>query len=279
MSNIKNSNEPVKKVEDSTAEHSNPKENNGEPATGVGTSVNVSPTPKCQCHTAEKEKNPRKWWEIVLAYLPLLISAGALAVSFGSCNASWQSATAAQRSAGATEQSAIANQQNVATAKAALDAAIERDRRDQRAWIGMRDTRLVNPVQAGQPITISTQLQNTGKTPALDVRIPLKRGIVEPPNLASFEVPADDRLQSQVYLVSPTESQTALFRISGVHVTEEVAAAVNEGKAPLYLYGVLTYKDVFDHSRRTRVCVMFRNIRMYPMPAELCDKEGYNHME
>ena len=70
----------------------------------------------------------------------------------------------------ADERNMAAMEASNQQSRAALDASIEASRNDQRAWLGIVDLRLEKEPIANEDMKITFTIQNTGKTPAVNVR-------------------------------------------------------------------------------------------------------------
>src|SRR5882724_11400558 len=103
--------------------HDGSTEHDRKPESGAIPTIEVHSAPDHYTKPTQTEKKPQMWLEAIWKVIPIALSVIALFVSTDSRDASRESAKAAQR--------------NADTAKAAFDAAVERDRRDQRAWIGV----------------------------------------------------------------------------------------------------------------------------------------------
>jgi hypothetical protein len=150
---------------------------------------------------------------------------------------------------------------------------------DQRPRVAVGNIRIVGPVVASKGIMFSMELTNTGKDPALEVRLPAWWGVIEPPSRESFAIPASHPLQEKSFVVPPLTTITSTLHVSGDRITEELVAAINKGEVPLYVYGELPYTDASGHHYKTYVCAVFRHTGEFPRFSELCSKSSYNHME
>ncbi len=138
---------------------------------------------------------------------------------------------------------------------------------DQRAWVGLTEA-VVQPLTAsGGGFTI--KLQNTGKTPALDLQISDIITIEDINQLADLEEPNMTALSSAGTLMPGAVYTTDVwFKTSPDAVsslTHDQLGAVN--------FIRLTYKDVFQRPHSTKVCFYWRSGLSRVKP---CD--GYNEL-
>jgi hypothetical protein len=154
----------------------------------------------------------------------------------------------------ADERMAAALENNVAQAGKALNATIDQSHLDQRAWVGADKINQFNFV-AGPGFAVPFDVVNTGKTPALHLRsytalksleknTPFKPTYPEPrPPKASLTV-----LQPQMHMTLytlPTDVSAKQF------------GDIQNGRGILYIYGRITYDDIFSKNHLTTFCVMY----------------------
>lgn len=213
--------------------------------------------------TTQKTKN--------LQGLALVVSVLALIVSVASYNA-------AQRSASAAEKTAEAAQKNVATATAALNATIERDQRDQRAWVGIEKMNLIKREVAEGRVGFTINIQNTGKTPGLRATPRIRYSRTPVKDLGDFDFPPKV-IESSVYAPGVASRQLFFFLPEEAFNGQEVDLFY-AGKLPVYIYGAIDYEDVFGKKHFTRFCAIYPHYQDRPNDSlRLCQEEGYNHME
>ncbi len=144
----------------------------------------------------------------------------------------------------------------------ALDASIDIARTDQRAWIG---TITVSPAQLkdtdnkpiylkeGSPATFGVEIINSGKSPALNVTstiaVSIRRNNVKfsDPHLTPWGVVSMRVIQPQGHDMLPTRPLTP-------PPTNSVIESIKSGENILYLFGVITYKDIFQRSHQNTFC-------------------------
>jgi len=159
-----------------------------------------------------------------------------------------------------TEILAKATQSNVAQAKAALGATIEFSRLDKRAWVGLNkfaspsldDGGTKKYIKEGSRPVFRVFITNFGKTPArnmqnlIDGRALLKGAPFEP----------DYRLEGTVSnsVLSPGAEGIMDTNPPPHPLTAKQVEAFTTGEQVLYVYGKITYDDIFDVKHETTFC-------------------------
>jgi hypothetical protein len=171
-----------------------------------------------------------------------------------------------------TEQARIAGEQTKAATMAACAAktssetfaqiasssvhhvqfAEEAMRLQQRAWVFVTDLR-AGELQAGKPVSMTLGFKNTGRTPARNVQIAsqidaLPKGHAPQPKL--------DKGYSRGII--PPEGTVFVSigngRSSGEGLTQQELQAISSGDLVVWVYGTLTYDDVFEVRQATIFC-------------------------
>ena len=146
------------------------------------------------------------------------------------------------------------------TAVEALNTSISIARSDQRAWIGVvkfssstQNGASQSPyVVADRDITFVAQIINSGKSPAKLIKSGAAFQLQ--PATSNFDpvfVVRGDPIQSK-FVIQPNAMhylQTPVTRFSAVQVN-----AIRNGSMVFYVYGEVTYKDVFELDHFTRFC-------------------------
>jgi hypothetical protein len=143
------------------------------------------------------------------------------------------------------------------TAQKASDSLKENraaSRVDQRAWLGVKDIKLGTPLKIGQKVDIEINSVNSGKTPALDVRMTsLSMGInkVQPATTSSPDSGVVAPGNNQMLFGSAELSDTGINFL--------LAA-----KVKLYVRGRIEYKDIFGASHTTTFCAYYPTGKTLP---------------
>jgi len=175
-------------------------------------------------------------------------------------------AQANEKAARANERTARAMENTVAQSKAALKATVEQGRQslrqsraalegtltmsrnDQRAWVGAM--RPHGEIVADSPLKVTIILKNLGRTPALNVSY--KARLHWQPFSEPFK-PHDLSTDSSTArgLLQPTEEVT-LPLVEPKPLTKEEVGTIISREFTLYLYGEVSYDDVFAKHHRLK---------------------------
>ena len=125
---------------------------------------------------------------------------------------------------------------------------------EQRAWLFVTETR-ASQLQVGQPLSITVGFKNTGRTPAKNVQIaahlePLPRGQAPEPKL--------EKTQSRG-VIPPNGTVFSTISTGRKHaegVTEQGLKAITCGELVIWIYGTVTYEDIFQNRQATMFCYM-----------------------
>lgn len=140
-----------------------------------------------------------------------------------------------------------------------LDATINNFRLEQRAWVGSRSTDIIDFVE-GKPVSIKVMLVNSGRTPALNTKTLYGVAIPKRKLLAQDLLPFDAMKPDGIYQGIMTLLPNSLMRVSAN--SEEVMSSasienVKRGKSFVYIFGKITYSDVFNTVHTTRMCMHY----------------------
>jgi len=163
------------------------------------------------------------------------------------------------RSTRAAQDAARAAENSAAHSKQSLDAAIEQNRLDQRAWIGIEDVKAPDAISAGPPIVFAVNIKNSGKTPALNLKMFTIIGRAYPPDeLNDLDFQAADTGSN--YAHAPGTMMPGTFAhvlVQTEHpMTETRVADIRSGKEVIYIWGTIRYEDIFQHQHATKFCVV-----------------------
>jgi hypothetical protein len=165
----------------------------------------------------------------------------------------------------ARDQMAASNQ----TATAQLDSQRNALRLERRAWVGA-DQALKPFVQAGRPVAVSVQIVNTGQSPGLRVEsnnrlVPVELGQAFKPEFPDLPT----RPSSPALLPGMRTTATV---VSNWTVTDARLSAIKDGKLTVYLYGRITYRDIFNQPREGGYCM---TITRDLSGLQFCDDHNY----
>ena len=137
---------------------------------------------------------------------------------------------------------------------------------DQRPWVGLMGAAHVNVTySASSPITTSIEIQNTGKTPALN-EVAVGKFETQPP---SFPMPRFETYTQKDAGPAVTLMPNAIANIGGTtekpsdkgltinKLSETEVTAIDKGQLQLFLYGSIWYDDIFKKPHHTDYCLQF----------------------
>jgi hypothetical protein len=156
----------------------------------------------------------------------------------------------------AFEANRVALESGQRQSRLALDASINASRTDQRAWVG--PIRFVlQDMQAPNPIKATATIVNSGKTPALHVKV---RYIIHA---------SDGEIDIADYAKHPTETLVSgtpfsMFPNTPIELNADTGStdelgirSVNNGRKFLYMFGEIEYGDIFGREHQTRFCARY----------------------
>jgi len=173
----------------------------------------------------------------------------------------WQEMIAATSAA---QQAVIEARFNRIQADKVFKATVEQFQLDQRAWIGPEQ--IANELSTDKKTVtwIGFILKNSGKTPALNVEyhcaintIPVTYRVLPPTSSYTFHYLGESKKSpiGSRGVIQP--NMTVTIGPQNIPTAEEISAVRNGTKLE-YMYGMVTYDDIFKQRRRTaKFCVYF----------------------
>ena len=160
-----------------------------------------------------------------------------------------------QSSSADTKKLAQAAVDQAAAAKTTIQVIQENMRLEQRAWVGVKGIRITPPPwKVEQKLEVTITIENTGRTPALEVKV-IKRYGPRPPNKADLSKPV---AELNVFAIAPTNSYDSTVTLSE-KLSEPDLQLLASGK-PYYVYGTITYKDILSTTiRETLFCGYYKD--------------------
>jgi len=170
--------------------------------------------------------------------------------------------------------------------KEALDAAIRQFREEQRAWVGPIALSLTGTIEAGKPIKAKVIFSNTGHTVATKMFQKLiVHTSVGPIDIGDYAQHPDEKepsvrpfgLKRSIAVLFPNQT-VDLSSESGVPDAEAVLAIQN-GIRLVYVFGNVTYEDVFNRRHESTFCGIYIPEVGKPIPSDArlgtCDTYNY----
>ncbi len=228
----------------------------------INPSVTQYPSKEDQWHSDEKaywERQIRlnKWLNgitaagvvaAIVAFIPLIIQ---------------------MRAAQITTQTAI---EQLQMAKTSLQTT-------ERAWVTVKGITLNSPMIAGQEPLAVAGLHNSGRSPALHMTV--HHWLKIAPSLLPTDKPELRRTPvASLAVLGPDSKVTSATKF--LTVTMEEMSNMRAGKAHLYSYGIIQYRDVFYADHWTRFCYRTRDLSDLNMVAcpewnEVDEEQGDRH--
>jgi hypothetical protein len=168
---------------------------------------------------------------------------------------------AAHQSRKDSQDSSIATGKQLAVLQGQLNQQQHTMLLDERAWLGAVKIGVVNaPIGLNNPVIGLIELTNSGKSPAKKVRTlaaiqALKKGVVLVPKYAIDKT--DQPSYSVIQPGMPMEITTLPIegtqgKIGTVGIDD--LADFKSGDYIVYIYGIITYEDIFSHKHTTKFC-------------------------
>lgn len=131
----------------------------------------------------------------------------------------------------------------------ALEASINASRADQRAWVGVVEAGL-----GGPPSGLQIVVENSGKSPARNVLQAAGWKRVPHDTVIDVEAEVSKRHPTTQGVLQPNARRN-LGPLDETTPKQEEVAAVDLGSFDFYVFGLLTYDDIFGASHRTKFCM------------------------
>jgi len=163
----------------------------------------------------------------------------------------------------AMQNAANTSKNAVKLAERNIQTTQEQSRLDQRAWVGatemnppsFKDGDITVYIKEGEKNTsFGVNIVNSGKTPARKVKN--KQKITAYPANAKFIpfYPPINEREMSVSVIQPGMKSILYFGLFDDPLTKEQINSFREGENILYIYGEITYEDVFGKKHRTTFC-------------------------
>jgi hypothetical protein len=187
--------------------------------------------------------------------LATVVIAGAGVLTFGTAVLQWLemhgAAKQTDRVIAADERLAGAMESSVAQAQKTLDASIKSFQLEQRAWVGVEG--INGDIQLNKPYSILVAFRNSGKTPAKQVSLHMQFNPVRKGEALKFTY--SEPISSQGFVPpNGTFTSSEISPTRGVPLGESEMELIKSGKLRAYLYGTVTYEDIFNRSHWMRFC-------------------------
>ena len=129
---------------------------------------------------------------------------------------------------------------------------------EERAWVTIRQPMLQSPLTVGEIPGIYLRVQNSGRSPALKLRIRHTFGILN--KLPDGPMPEEPIMgEESLSVIAPGEYMRSVGPL-GSPLTEVDLARLKRAELSIFTYGTVTYFDIFDTKHRTTFCLILRDI-------------------
>jgi hypothetical protein len=147
-------------------------------------------------------------------------------------------------------------------AKKSIEITQNNIRLDQRAWVGVVE--VVKPdFKVGSKVTFGVTFMNSGKTPARKLAVRMHIDVV-PANQEVTPTYPTMTTKSSVSVLQPG-GRNNIHVLSDEAVTQALIEALRNGSQIVYIFGEITYEDIFSRSHRTTFCMYIReNLEVVP---------------
>jgi len=207
-------------------------------------------------------------WGVVVGAIVAFATLGQLYLTKRAVNIAAISADAAQKGAAASQESVSATRQSIESSVNAIQL-------DQRAWISASinlwndsGKPMMEIPAAGQPLIVRISYKNSGKTPALHVKIFARReGFIASDKFPSFEY-GESKYGSPTTI--PPDSNVVMDDVITRTLVQSDRDKIFSKDWRLYVHGRVAYDDVFGKAHITEFCSFLRSGGGY----ELCARHN-----
>jgi hypothetical protein len=201
--------------------------------------------------TCTYTKYAREQWKVMSGTLNEMETSGAMAKN--------------QIDSMITETNRIADsvENSLKQSKTALDATIKASELDQRAWVGVlkitpatfRDKldNLIYLKKDSQP-TFKVIITNSGKSPATKVKNYMRFKTFPAKVKFSFSPIGSDVAEQSISVIQPQGTLHMPVQSSDIIITCTIDT-IESGKCIPYLFGIITYEDIFKNPHKTIFCL------------------------
>jgi hypothetical protein len=150
----------------------------------------------------------------------------------------------------AVQTSAEAAKLQAVTTKKELVSSIETSRTDQRAWVSCNGLKFEKDLKAGELNPFYLKFINSGKTPALHIRIKCTYHVQErgKPDIISTELRDED------LALGPGREYEFRFDTVPPRLNQAAVDALESKTIIFTLFVEITYKDIFQNFHKTGIC-------------------------
>ena len=196
----------------------------------------------------------------VLAFVITAINVGVVCVqAWLSQRNSIEASAQTDRLIANANQIADAMQKSLMQAKEALDATVAISRRDQRAWLAVIG--ITGSPSVGNPFFVDITVKNNGKTFAKKTKLVVCIFPCQKESNLDFHIieKAMNEAEGSVSTVAPNADYSThtkfLVGLANDKITEEQIEKWKTGSEQLFVFGKLTYEDIFGVAHWQSFCM------------------------
>lgn len=128
----------------------------------------------------------------------------------------------------------------------------------ERAWVMARGPKLLSVIAVGEVPRIYVRIQNSGKSPALKVRVRHTTDMVHKlPNGPMPKWPIIGNVSEPT--IAPDEYHRSIVPL-GIPLTEAYLTHLKRAELSIVSYGTITYFDIFKEQHHTDFCLILRDV-------------------
>jgi hypothetical protein len=144
-------------------------------------------------------------------------------------------------------------------AKSGLSVEGQSKRMTERAWVTVKDARIIGPIEMNSTPRVNVTYHNSGPTPALRAKVIHNITILKSNKLPDGPMPTViARDEESVAVFGPgalLSSRTSLVR----PLSKDDVIHLNSKEWIIVTFGAVTYVDTFDQEHETRFCLVWRD--------------------
>lgn len=146
-----------------------------------------------------------------------------------------------------------------------------------RAYVAAEPGPIYHVNAVGSPLVAYLVIRNTGQTPAYEVKRTIGISLLAPPVPPRRDLLGRVRRVEGVLVLQPRAQNHILETLKRILTEGEVAKIISPGgeKLRIYVFGTITYKDVFGGEHFTHYCHMyFGNLAVPDQPLGYLGRQG-----
>ncbi len=196
------------------------------------------------------------WFNGILAFTTLCL----MVIAYWQLDATNQAIQISQSANAISKESLRVSQESYRISKEAADDSARNFHLEQRAWVSARNADMTT-FKIGEVPRIKVVLTNSGRTPARKTKTIFGIAIANREILDQDLLQFDNMNTSGLYQGIMTMLPNGLMIVhadSDEKMTTSSMDDIKSGKRLVFVFGKITYADVFNNVRTTRMCMRYR---------------------